>query len=79
MTKNSREIYNLVILSFLAFSDFRIHEEYLNKLKYECCQNSKSEKSIAMYVDTDKENCERYRQNDRENQQYNRTFQLVHT
>ena len=32
-----------------------------------------------MYVDTDKENCERYRQNDRENQQYNRTFRLVHT
>ncbi len=32
-----------------------------------------------MYVDTDKENCERYRQNDRENQQYNRTFRLAHT
>ena len=79
MTKNSREIYNLVILSFLAFSASRIHVEYLDKLKNECCQNSKSEKSIAMYVDTDKENCERYRQNDRENQQYNRTFQLVHT
>ena len=69
---------NLLVLSFLVFSDIKIHVEYLNKLKYECCQNSKPEKSIV-YVDTDKENCERYRQNDRENQQYNRTFQLVHT
>ena len=69
---------NLLVLSFLVFSDIRIHVEYLNKLKYECCQNSKPEKSIV-YVDTDKENCESYRQNDRENQQYNRTFQLVHT
>ena len=70
--------WNLLVLSFLVFSDIKIHVEYLNKLKYECCQNSKPEKSIV-YVDTDKENCERYRQNDRENQQYNRTFQLVHT
>ena len=69
---------NLLVLSFLVFSDIKIQVEYLNKLKYECCQNSKPEKSIV-YVDTDKENCERYRQNDRENQQYNRTFQLVHT
>ena len=71
-------IVTLLVLSFLVFSDIKIHVEYLNKLKYECCQNSKPEKSIV-YVDTDKENCERYRQNDRENQQYNRTFQLVHT
>ena len=51
--------WNLLVLSFLVFSDIRIHVEYLNKLKYECCQNSKPEKSIV-YVDTDKENCESF-------------------
>ena len=69
---------NLLILSFLDYTDFRTYVENLNKLKYECCQNSKLENSIVMCVDADKENCERYRQDDRENQQYNKSFQFVH-